>query len=235
MYISELKHKAKLSLKGRKLKAAGASLIFILLASFVPLLIQSVFQTYFGYTVSHFICIIISLLIYAALSVGIIKYFMSFADRRKNTELSLLFSGFSSFYKVLAFEILVFIVVYAVRFLILYLGNIIAAVSDPNPFLITFLILIYIVLYILIIYFILRLSFVIFIFAESNEITLNAAIKRSLFLTKGYAGKLFLTGLSFILWVILCILIIPVLYVFPYMQLTFINFYQKLKMIKDMP
>jgi len=38
---------------------------------------------------------------------------------------------------------------------------------------------------------------------------------------KGYKGHLFVTHLSFLLWDLLCLLIFPVFFVFPYMQATF--------------
>lgn len=232
MYISAIKRNAKKSLRGRILKAAGATLIIILLTGFIPNLIQAILKNCISITANCIISSIISIIISSALSVGIIRYFISFSDKEESTELPLLFSGLDAFFKVFAFELLVGIIISIFCFAIAATGTAITRLTDPNPFVVAALILIYLALYIGIIYFILRLFFVIFIFAENEDIKLTAAIKRSLFLTSGYTGKLFLTGLSFILWILFCILIIPIFYVFPYMQLTFLNFYYEVKKTK---
>jgi uncharacterized membrane protein len=233
MRIGELKLQARESLRDRKLKAAGATFVYLLLLNFVPEVINYILIKSMGEIPGFIIGYIIILIISAALAVGCIRYFFSFSDREKNTELSLLFSGFDSFLKVLGFQILLFIATFVLVGIIVALGVGIAFASKFNTVVILILILLSIVLYVGLIYLGLRLSFVIFIFVDDKESGIFAAIKRSFFLTKGYVWKLFLTGLSFILWFIACIAIIPLFYVFPYLQLTYINFYKELKKIKE--
>jgi uncharacterized membrane protein len=233
MRIGELKLQARESLKGRKLKAAGATLVFYLIALVVPGVISYILEESMGKVPGSIVGNIIVLIISAALIVGCIRYFFSFSDREKNTELSLLFSGFDSFLKVLGFQILLSIAIFFIFGIIIALGVGIAFASQFNTVVMLILSLLGIVLYVGLIYLGLRLFFVIFIFAEDSQSGIFAAVKRSFFLTKGYVWKLFLTVLSFILWFLSCIFIIPLFYVFPYVQLTYINFYKELKKIKE--
>jgi uncharacterized membrane protein len=233
MRIGELKLQARESLRDRKLKAAGATLVFYLIALVVPEVINYILIKSMGEIPGSIVGYIIFLIILAALAVGCIRYFFSFSDREKNTELSLLFSGFDSFLKVIGFQILLFIAIFFIFAIIGALGVGIAFASKFNTVVMLILALLGIVLYVGLIYLGLRLSFVVFIFADDKESGIFAAIKRSFFLTKGYVWKLFLTVLSFILWFIACMAIIPLFYVFPYVQLTYINFYKELKNIKE--
>lgn len=71
-----------------------------------------------------------------------------------------------------------------------------------------------------------------FILAEYPNVTARQAIKLSMRMTKGHKGKLFVTGLSFIGWLILGGLtfnILTLVFVMPYMYTTFAGFYEELK------
>lgn len=228
MRIGELKAQAKESLRERKLKAAGATFIYLLIA-IIPTIVYEILKSTLDPTTTSLINIIISLVITSLMSVGLYRYFISFSDRNKDTKLSLLFSGTDSFFKVFLYQILIFVVIFVIAFISILLGVGIAIASKLNPVTIGILVLLGIALFVALMYFSLRISFTIIIFAEDKEAGVIAAIKTSFKLTKGHVWKIFLTGLSFILWVIFCILIIPILYVFPYAQLTFINLYYDLK------
>jgi len=58
-----------------------------------------------------------------------------------------------------------------------------------------------------------------------------ACIKKSKVMMKGYKGNFFLLGLSFIGWMLLGILTLGILYIWlvPYMQFSFISYYEELK------
>ena len=71
-----------------------------------------------------------------------------------------------------------------------------------------------------------------FILAEFPNVTASNAIKLSMRMTKGYKGKLFVTALSFIGWLMLGALtfnILTIVFVMPYMYTTFAGFYEELK------
>lgn len=63
-----------------------------------------------------------------------------------------------------------------------------------------------------------------YIIVQYPESSIRSAIKISLALMKGHRIRLFLLYLSFIGWVLLCILILPLLYVVPYMNATCARF-----------
>jgi len=71
-----------------------------------------------------------------------------------------------------------------------------------------------------------------YILAEFPNVTASNAIKLSMRMTKGYKGRLFVTVLSFIGWLILGALtlnILTIVFVIPYMHTTFAGFYEELK------
>ncbi len=60
-----------------------------------------------------------------------------------------------------------------------------------------------------------------YILAEHPEIKVRKAIKQGVRLVKGYKGSLFVFGLSFIGWYLLCIFIVPAFFVLPYVAASF--------------
>lgn len=229
MRIGELKAKAKESLRGRKLKAGLASLVYILIVGIIPAIINYILLSTLDKTPASIINVIITIVISSLMVVGFYRYLINFSDREKDTELSLLFSGTDSFFKVILFQILLSVFIFVIIFISVLIGAAAIFASKFNIAIIIILIILGIVLYVGLIYISLRLSFCIMIFAENRASGVIAAIKTSWKLTKGHVGKIFLTGLSFILWIIFCILIIPIFYVLPYVQLTLINLYYDLK------
>jgi uncharacterized membrane protein len=70
-----------------------------------------------------------------------------------------------------------------------------------------------------------------FILKDNPEIGIGEAIKRSREMMDGHKGEYFLFGMSFIGWVILGVLTIGIglLWVIPYMSISFANYYEILK------
>ena len=70
-----------------------------------------------------------------------------------------------------------------------------------------------------------------YILKDDPEITENAAIEKSMQMMEGYKMKLFLLDLSFIGWILLCILSCGIGYLFllPYMYTARAHFYEDLK------
>ena len=71
-----------------------------------------------------------------------------------------------------------------------------------------------------------------FIIVDNPETSkIKESLKTSIKITKGYKKKLFLLDLSFIGWVILCILTLGILglWILPYYYMTSINAYQFIK------
>ncbi|AGK99047.1 DUF975 family protein [Clostridium pasteurianum] len=231
MYISEIKSKAKESLRGRKGKAALATFLYYLIVISIPEIINFIIRSTIGNTPADIIAPIVSIVWSSIFLIGFYKYFISYSDRDKDTKINLLFSEFHSFYKALGFQLLVSIAI-AILYLILGLiGFIIVQFNDFNALSIIILIILILIGIIGTIYISLRVVFSVIIIAEDKSIGVIESIKISLKLTKGYVWKLFLTGLSFIGWIILVGITFGIvgLYVIPYMQLTYINFYFELK------
>jgi uncharacterized membrane protein len=74
-----------------------------------------------------------------------------------------------------------------------------------------------------------------YILAENPGMTATEALNESKRMTKGYKGKLFMLGLSFILWFLLgsVTLGIAYIYVVPYVSTTMANFYKELKVASE--
>ena len=70
-----------------------------------------------------------------------------------------------------------------------------------------------------------------YILAENPNISVSKAMRMSIEMTKGHKADIFMTGLSFIGWVLLSCLTAGILFIWtvPYMHLTFVNVYQYLK------
>ncbi|MDR1861873.1 MAG: DUF975 family protein [Candidatus Ancillula sp.] len=73
-------------------------------------------------------------------------------------------------------------------------------------------------------------SFTYFILEDNPEMTVTEAQKRSIEITKGHKGELFVLILSFILWELLVLVTfgIAIIYVLPYIQTTYANAYRKI-------
>ena len=76
-----------------------------------------------------------------------------------------------------------------------------------------------------------RYSMTYYILADNPEMSGSDAIKKSKEMMQGHKWELFILLLSFFWWYILCIITfgIAVIYVFPYINATLVNYYEKLK------
>lgn len=74
-------------------------------------------------------------------------------------------------------------------------------------------------------------SMAFYILAENPEMTAREALNESKEITKGHKLDLFVLELSFILWGLLATVTLGIAYVYvlPYMQLTYVNFYHNIK------
>lgn len=102
---------------------------------------------------------------------------------------------------------------------------------EPPMFLLIIATLLIILSYILIIYKSLGFAMVGYLAVDNPNATGRNLLKTSLLLMRGHRIEYFILGLSFILWNFLSIFTcgIAYVYVFPYMQLTYAGYYEKLK------
>lgn len=70
-----------------------------------------------------------------------------------------------------------------------------------------------------------------YILAENPDMTAREALNESKVITNGHKMELFVLGLSFIPWILLVYVTLGIasIYVIPYMQLTYTNFYHNIK------
>jgi len=102
---------------------------------------------------------------------------------------------------------------------------------EPSMFLLIIATLLILLSYILIIYKSLGFAMVGYLAVDNPNATGRNLLKTSLLLMRGHRIEYFILGLSFILWNFLSIFTcgIAYVYVFPYMQLTYAGYYEKLK------
>lgn len=142
------------------------------------------------------------ILVSGPLGVGMAIYFLKLS-RDHETKLEDLFAGFQNFGNTFLLGLLqgLFIVLWSLLFII---PGIIAALAYSQAF---------------------------YIMADDPTIKPMDALKKSREMMDGYKWDLFLLGLSFIGWALLCILTLGIgfLWLTPYMQATFAQFYFELK------
>lgn len=70
-----------------------------------------------------------------------------------------------------------------------------------------------------------------YVLAEHPEMNAKQALDESIAIMDGHKMEYFVLSLSFIPWILLCVVTcgLAVLYVGPYMQATFVNFYESIK------
>ena len=72
-----------------------------------------------------------------------------------------------------------------------------------------------------------------YIFADNREIGAKECLDKSKEMMNGYKLNYFAFGLSFIGWIILCVLIVPMIWVIPYVTTAQTLYYEELKKIKN--
>ena len=142
---------------------------------------------------------VFSLLLIPA-EVGYTSYLMKLV-RGENYDLGELKAFYSKFGVILILEILMGILVFLASILFVIPGIILA----------------------------LAYSMALYIFIDNPELSATDYLKKSREMMKGYKGNYFCFGLSFIGWILLCILIIPMIWVVPYMDVAMVLYYEELK------
>lgn len=76
---------------------------------------------------------------------------------------------------------------------------------------------------------ILGLSFYDYILIDNENMTGIDTLKTSWNMMKGHKGNYLAFGLSFILWILLCIFVLPLIYVIPFVMISNYIYYEELK------
>ncbi len=145
---------------------------------------------------------IATLIIGGPMALGYITYMLS-VSRKKETDIGQIFDGFKNFGTALAAYLLMALFVF-LWMLLLIVPGIIAALAYSQTF---------------------------FIIADDKDISPMDAIRKSTQMMYGYKWKLFCLGLRFIGWVLLSMLTLGILllWVYPYMYVSFAKFYDDIK------
>jgi len=145
---------------------------------------------------------IVTLLIGGALALGIATFWLTIA-RNEDAKLEMIFSGFSNFGKALGLYLLraIFILLWM---LLLIIPGIIASISYALAF---------------------------FLMSDDPNIGVMEAIDKSKKMMYGYKWKYFCLNLRFLGWILLAILSLGIglLWVVPYIQVSFAKFYDDVK------
>lgn len=145
---------------------------------------------------------IINLLVTGPFELGLVLYFLCFV-RGRQPKIEVLFSGFKTFGKSLGLYLLMtlYILLWS---LLLIVPGIIMSFAYSQAFM---------------------------ILADNPDMKVTDILRTSKAMMKGYKMKLFLLGLSFIGWALLCVITFGIGYLWltPYMQVACINFYEDIK------
>lgn len=143
-----------------------------------------------------------SIVLSGPFQLGLTKFTLAFS-RKNEPRAEQLFEGFNDFSRALNASLIMTIYI-VLWLLLLIIPGIIVALSYSMTF---------------------------FILADDENISASDALKKSKEMMDGNKMKLFLLGLSFFGWALLCILTLGIglLWLIPYMQITVAKFYQDLK------
>lgn len=133
-------------------------------------------------------------------TVGLIKYMLNLVRGKKYS-----IDNLKEFYSIAGICIalsLIIVVFVAVGFLLLIIPGIIIA---------------------------LNYAFVFYLLADNNKLEIKECMSKSKELIKGYRLDYCLFSLSFIGWILLCVLIVPIIWVVPYIITAETLYYDKLK------
>lgn len=79
----------------------------------------------------------------------------------------------------------------------------------------------------------LALTMVFYIFVDNDSLTASEYLQRSKEMMNGYKWNYFCFCLSFIGWILLCVLVVPVIWVVPYVTTAQALYYEELKNVKS--
>ena len=205
--ISELKTKARESLKGKWGSTIAVFLIYGILSG-IGSSLSSKYEMVDGQLVNtasptlSIIGSVISIVVTCLLALGYYSYFLKIS-RNEKPGVDELFSKAGMFFRCLAATILIGLIVFAGCLVLIVPGIILA----------------------------LCYSMTYYIMVDDEKISPVEAMKKSREMMRGHKGEFFLLLLSFIGWALLSILtcLILLIWLVPYINTTQANFYNKIK------
>ena len=210
----ELKNKAKELLKGNVFRILGVILL-VGLITYVVEIIPGIFgiktsevigSSSYGMTVTKttsfgYIWNLVSAIVSVVLNVGLTNYILKFI-RNENPTISDIFDIIKEKISIIIPVGILCSIFISLGFICLIIPGIIVA---------------------------LMLSQVSYIIVDEDNLDTMAILKKSADMMNGHKGEYFVLGLSFIGWILLCMFIIPIIYVIPYTTITFALYYENLK------
>ena len=215
MTSAGLKAKAKGQLEGKRGNAALVLLVAGIVSAIANFILNKIFpgastEIYPGIYMKQTstIASILEFVITVFLGLGLTSYYMKIT-RGAEADISELFSKGSLLLKGIAISLIAGLLIGLASILFIIPGIILA----------------------------LAYSMATYIYLDNPEIGIIDALKESRTMMKGHKGQLFWLGLSFIGWIILGVFTFGILYfwLLPYMNVTFVNFYENIKESKEGP
>jgi uncharacterized membrane protein len=209
MNIVQLKKESLEDLKGKWVYVSLVALFFIALTIFLSYIFR--YQNLYYY--------LVKVLILSGLDLGLCYFFMNI--KKDKFKVSDLFKKYNLLPKAIVISLVFNIINFLSYFHNIYLG----------PLQIVGLDILYFVVFIALVFVTIRLTLSNFILIENPKENIFKIFKRSNDMMRGNTSKYIWMYISFIPWIIVSIFTFGVaaLYVFPYIQMTQLNFYYKLK------
>ena len=197
---AELKSHAKDELRGKWGLAIGGFFLANLILQAVGQALNIISDRSYPLLLISFL---VTSILSAVMSVGMCKFALNYATNGETPAIEDLFSGFKVILKALGVYFLVTIIV-AIGFILLIVPGIILSLMFSQVF---------------------------YILADDNSKSIIDCLKESSAMMKGYKGAYFVLLLSFLGWLILGAipLLIGLLWVIPYMNVTLASFYLNIK------
>lgn len=148
---------------------------------------------------------VITLIVTPPLALGLVIAYFKFVKVSNQLEVGDLFQGFNDFGRALGMYWW-YVLWYILWLLVFIIPGIIKAIAYSQCF---------------------------YIIVENPNVKVKDALKISIKMTQGYKWDIFVMGLSFLGWMLLCVLTLGIgfLWLAPYMYTTFTNLYFKLKQL----
>lgn len=198
---AELKNNSKQQLKGKWGLAILTCLAY-------TLIIQGTLAATGSSAVSdgggfHIVLNIAGWILYGPISVGLCIFTLNLARNKESAKITDLFSGFRLILKALIITLLFNIAMF-LGYLLFIIPGIIAGLMFSQAY---------------------------YILTDNPELSAIQCLKKSAEMMKGHKMELFIMGISFIGWLIVCVLSFGIGYLWytPYYQMTMTNFYLNLK------
>lgn len=233
---TETRKRARLSLAGKWSKAAVISLIYLLIDSALTLILRELNDNNSSLSI---IISIFNIIITPPISLGLAFTFMKLKRNEDVGYFDFLTLGFSNFEK--AWKIYFRMIIKLIIPIIIIITSLVISIVESSYTIssnLLYIIIPTILMWIGIIYtYIISLSLALSmnIAYDESELTAKETIKKSQELMKGNKGNLFVLNISFIGWAILaCLTVgIGVIWLFPYMQVSYVCFYDAIIDNKD--